>query len=100
MKFIVLFEDNPAIGLDVRKMHMQQHLTFLEKNNQQIDTAGPLQSADGTAAGGLWIVNGESEEIAEELVRADPFWPTGLRQSYKIMRWSQVFADGKVLDLT
>jgi uncharacterized protein YciI len=30
-------------------------------------------------------------------VKADPFWPTGLRHSVRILSWSQVFADGKRL---
>jgi uncharacterized protein YciI len=29
------------------------------------------------------------------LYRADPFWPTGLRRSVRVLAWSQVFADGK-----
>ena len=33
----------------------------------------------------------------ERLVRDDPFWPTGLRQSVKVLEWKQVFAHGKRL---
>jgi hypothetical protein len=30
-------------------------------------------------------------------VKEDPFWPTGLRRSVRILSWSQVFAEGKRL---
>jgi len=30
MKFVVLFEDDPAAGADVRRKHMAEHLAFLE----------------------------------------------------------------------
>jgi hypothetical protein len=32
-----------------------------------------------------------------DLYRADPFWPTGLRKAVRVLRWSQVFADGRRL---
>ena len=31
----------------------------------------------------------------DALVKADPFWPTGLRKSVRILKWNQVFADGQ-----
>ena len=36
-------------------------------------------------------------DVVEALVKEDPFWPTGLRRSVRILGWSQVFADGKRL---
>jgi uncharacterized protein YciI len=41
----------------------------------------------------------EAKDAAEvdALVKADPFWPTGLRKSVRILAWTQVFADGKRL---
>jgi hypothetical protein len=32
--------------------------------------------------------------VVEALVKEDPFWPTGLRGSIRILCWSRVFADG------
>jgi uncharacterized protein len=29
------------------------------------------------------------------LVRSDPFWPTGLRETVRVLQWTQVFADGR-----
>jgi hypothetical protein len=41
-----------------------------------------------------WLVEAESPEAVDALVKQDPFWPTGLRRSVRILGWSQVFADG------
>ena len=76
----------------MRRRHMADHLAFLEASTG-IRGAGPLSDAD-TAAGGLWLVEADSLEAVQELYRADPFWPTGLRKSVRVLRWRQVFADG------
>ena len=81
MLYAVLFEDDPA-KTGERRRHMPAHLAFLEREADRIRAAGPL--LDGEAgAGGLW------------LVEADPFWPTGLRRSVRILAWRQVFSDGR-----
>ena len=75
---------------------MPAHLAFLEAH-AEIEAAGPLRDASGAPAGGLWIVEAESEAAAEVLVKADPLWPTGLRASYRILAWTQVYANGRRL---
>jgi uncharacterized protein len=97
MLYAVLFEDDTNLGADVRRRHMPAHLSFLEKNAAQIKAAGPLQVSSGDAAGGLWVVQADGPNVVDALVKEDPFWPTGLRRSVRILRWSQVFADGKRL---
>ena len=95
MKFIVLFEDEPSRA-DMRAKHMPDHLAFLEHNAAHVQAAGPLKDTkDGAPAGGLWMVEAESAEAVKALVEADPFWPTGLRKSVRILQWTQVFAEGK-----
>jgi uncharacterized protein YciI len=74
---------------------MPEHLAFLERNSANVKTAGPLKNADGQAAGGLWIVEATDASDVDLLVKEDPFWPTGLRKSVRILEWTQVFADGK-----
>lgn len=95
MKFIILFEDDPAAPADVRSRFMPAHLAFLEANASSISAAGPLSDREGAPAGGLWVVDVDSPEDADRLVRADPFWPTGLRKSFRVLAWRQVFADGR-----
>lgn len=94
VKFVVLFEDNPGTDVDVRTKHMPHHLAFLERHSANVEAAGPLKDRDGTGAGGLWIVEASNETDVHKLVEEDPFWPTGLRKSVRILSWTQVFADG------
>ncbi len=95
MIYAVFFEDDDRHA-DKRAQHMAEHLSFLEANNEAISVAGPLKdSADGSPAGGLWLVTAENSAAVQALVEQDPFWPTGLRKAIRIMEWTQVFADGK-----
>lgn len=97
MKFVILFKDNPSADPGIRKRHMPAHLDFLEQHSGQIESAGPLHTTAGDGAGGIWIVDAEDEATADELVKSDPFWPTGLRESYQILCWTQVYANGRRL---
>ncbi|PJI93067.1 hypothetical protein BC777_1935 [Yoonia maricola] len=97
MTYIVLFEDAPDADPDIRKTHMVQHLDFLEQNADKIAAAGPLSDPAGQGRDGLWIVTSGSVEQVDQLVREDPFWPTGLRKSYVILKWTQVYANGSRL---
>ena len=95
MKYAVLFEDNDEFA-HMRPKFMADHLQFLADNSETIEAAGPMK--DGRTqqpAGGLWIVEAENPEQVQSLVEADPFWPTGLRQSIQILEWTQVYVDGK-----
>jgi hypothetical protein len=95
MLYIVLFEDEPSRAA-MRQRHMPEHLAFLERNAASIRAAGPLRDAATDApAGGLWLVEADSRAAVAALTEADPFWPTGLRRSVRILEWTQVFADGR-----
>ena len=97
MKFVVLFEDAPSAGADLRARHMPEHLAFLERHAARVEAAGPLRDPGGAPAGGLWIVDAEDESQVRGLVEEDPFWGTGLRASVRILAWTRVFADGQRL---
>lgn len=95
MMYAVLFEDNTSHA-DMRPKHMPDHLAFLERHAASIHTAGPLKdTADNTPAGGLWLVEADSPQAVRALIEADPFWPTGLRKSVRVLEWTQVLAGGK-----
>jgi uncharacterized protein len=51
MLYAVLFEDNTTVAADVRRQHMSDHLSFLEKNAARIKAAGPLRASSGNFAG-------------------------------------------------
>jgi uncharacterized protein YciI len=87
---VVMFDDNDERS-DQRGKFMSEHLAFLKSKPDQISAAGPLKDAKtGLPAGGLWLVSAESREHVVALVMADPFWPTGLRKSFRILEWTMV----------
>ncbi len=95
MKFAVLFEDNDDRA-DQRTAHMAAHLAFLDQNAEVLSDAGPLiDTEDERPAGGLWLVVADGPDMVRRLVESDPFWPTGLRKSVRILRWNRVFAEGR-----
>ena len=96
MLYAVLFTDDDSHA-DARRRLMPAHLDFLEKHSDRIRAAGPLREIDGTPAGGLWLVDADTPEAVDALYQEDPFWPTGLRKSVRVLAWSQVFADGRRL---
>ena len=93
--FAVLFEDDPQLAAEIRRRHMPDHLAFLERSAAAIRAAGPLAEADGSPGGGLWLVEARDRAAVEALVHGDPFWPTGLRRSVRVLEWRQVFAEGR-----
>lgn len=95
MLFAVLFEDNDNCAADVRSQFMTEHLNFLSGHASTIRAAGPLRHSEGAGAGGLWLVEADTQEAVDRLVRTDPFWNTGLRRSVHVLIWHQVFADGE-----
>ncbi|GAA6208123.1 hypothetical protein NBRC116601_14160 [Cognatishimia sp. WU-CL00825] len=94
MKYVVLFEDNPETDLCTRLSYLPLHLAYLEKNADRISAVGGLTDADDIGRGDLWVLTAEDEDEVARYVREDPFWPTGLRKSFQIMKWRQVFANG------
>ncbi len=95
MKYAVLFEDNDEFA-HMRPKFMADHLQFLNDNSERIDAAGPLKDAESAqSAGGIWIVDADDASQVRALVETDPFYPTGLRKSIRILEWTQVFVDGK-----
>lgn len=97
MLYAILFTDDDAHA-EIRPRLMPQHLAFLERNRDRIQSAGPLTEA-GSPAGGLWLVEAEDEAAVRALYQQDPFWPTGLRRSVRVLLWTRVFADGSVRPL-
>src|SRR4051812_19425787 len=95
MMFAVFFTDNSEHA-EARQRLMPAHLAFLEQHKSAIRAAGPLRDADSsTPAGGLWLVEAETAAAVHDLYRRDPLWPTGLRQSVRVLAWSRVFMDGR-----
>ena len=97
MLFAVIFTDKPGHG-DVRAANLQAHIEWLEEHKEVIPVGGSLRSAVGDVPqGGLWVANAESKAQIEGLLKSDPFFVAGLRQSYEILHWSKANAERMVL---
>ena len=91
MDYVVIFADNDEKA-GKRAEFMKDHLAFLRANAERISAAGPVKDAQtGLPAGGLWLIRAQNHEEVIDLVMRDPFWPTGLRKSYRILEWTKVY---------
>ena len=97
MLFAVLFTDKPGLG-DVRAQHLQAHIEWLELNKDVLPVGGSLRQELGQVPkGGLWIAEASSKIQLDELLKTDPFYIAGLRQSYEILYWSKANEERKAL---
>ena len=93
MKFAAIIEyGEDKAGLKANHPAHRAYLrTFLE--NSQLRAAGPF--ADD--AGALWVLDADSQEAADEIVRRDPLVEAGVITSWKIRPlayWSAQEAKG------
>lgn len=89
MLFAILFTDKPDQG-DLRAAHLQAHIDWLEDHKDIVPVGGSLRHEPGdTPRGGLWIAHADNKEQLHALIRTDPFYTAGLRQSYEILHWSK-----------
>jgi uncharacterized protein len=97
MFFAVIFKDKPN-SAELRQSHLAAHLAWLDLHQNVVRIGGSLRSElDQTPAGGLWIVEAETKDAILGLLKTDPFWIAGLRQSVEIFHWSKAFEDRKSL---
>lgn len=81
---------------ELRAVTRQDHLDYLEGNSKPILACGAkLNEADGQATGGVYIVDVETREEAEEFIDNDPFSRVGLFDKVQIESWRKAFLDGK-----
>jgi uncharacterized protein len=97
MLFAMMFTDK-ADHAELRAKNLQAHIEWLDKHREIILIAGSLRAdpADNPK-GGLWIAKADSREQLSELLKTDPFYISGLRQSFEIFHWSKANSERKVL---
>ena len=97
MLFAVIFTDHSGKS-EIRNKHIQAHIDWLEANKSLILIGGSLRHELGQVPkGGLWIADAESKSQLEEVLKTDPFYVFGLRESYEILHWSKANRERKVL---
>ena len=97
MLFAVIFTDKPDHGA-VRVANLQAHIDWLEQHKDIVPIGGSLRHELGQVPkGGLWVAEAESKAQIEELLKTDPFFTAGLRQTYEILHWSKANGERKIL---
>ena len=96
MRIIAYFEDKPDM-MAHRAKYEPDHLSYLKKNQEEIPIAGGLRpEPGGKFVGGLWVMEVESFERAEELVKSDPYYALELRD-YKLLVWGKAHEGDVIL---
>ena len=96
MLFIVRFTDDPS-RLSVRQTFMSDHLAWLKENGSSVLVAGSLRTeVTANPIGACWVVEAESKDEVEKLLRTDPFWIHGLRERCEVLHWMKAFPERKV----
>ena len=96
MLFAVIFTDKPGHGA-LRAEHLKAHIEWVAKHQDTVLVAGSLRVEPGAVpTGGLWVVEAPTREAVLDLMKSDPFYTCGLRQSVEVFHWSKAL-EGKVL---
>jgi uncharacterized protein len=86
MKFAVIFSyANQGKIAEVRPAH-REYLAALKQHGKLV-AAGPFVDDSGA----LIIYEAESEEEAQQIIKGDPFYESGIFDSYLIRPWRQVY---------
>ncbi len=94
MPYIIETFDKPN-HQEMRQQHRAKHLEYLAANKQLLLACGAKLQDDGKdAGGGLYIVDVETREAAQQFIDADPFAQADLFDRVTITRWRKAYVDG------
>ena len=97
MLYVVRFVDKPG-RQDLRQTFLPAHIDWLDRNKDVVLIGGSLRENPGDVPlGGLWLLDAPGKAEVEALLKTDPFWIHGLRQSHEVLHWFKAFPDRKVL---
>lgn len=92
--FIETFDD-PAHA-HIRQEVYQEHLDYLDAMAPQLLACGAKLDDDGVnASGGVYLVDVDTREEAQQVIQADPFYTHGLFANVQITRWRKAYLDGQ-----
>ncbi len=70
---------------DLHKANRDAHIEYLKKTYDAVRAAANLKdSLDGETTGIVWIIEAPDKAAAERVVKDDPFYTAGLRQSVTV----------------
>lgn len=95
MPFLIETFDKPA-NQHVRQANRSAHLDFLGRKKDLLLACGAKLNDDGSdAGGGIYIVDVDSREGAQQFIAEDPFTEAGLFAEVRITRWRKAYLNGE-----
>ncbi|MCK6209047.1 YciI family protein [Georgenia sp. EYE_87] len=95
MPYLVETYDKPDHH-DLRLQVRDEHLQFLAENAELLLACGAKLSDDGgTASGGIYLLDVDSREEAEQLIAQDPFTRADLFDRVVVTRWRKAYLAGQ-----
>ena len=91
MPYIIETFDKPGHQA-VRQQQRAAHLEYLDANKGLL--LRRLQDDGADAGGGLYLVDLDTREAAQQFIDADPFAQAGLFERVAITRWRKAYVDG------
>lgn len=94
MPYLIETVDKPD-HQHVRQATRASHLDYLEANKALLLACGAKLNDDGSdAGGGIYIVDVDSRDAAQQFIDADPFTAAGLFAEVRVVRWRKAYLDG------
>jgi len=90
MLYFVYLEDI-ADNAGIRAELLDQHMQHIGAFTDRIKLGGPVMRADGEAqAGGILVLEADSEAAVRDMINADPYFKAGLWQAIKIHPFKEI----------
>ena len=87
LAYLVDVDDNAQI----RESLLEQHMAHIGGHVSKIQLAGPLMRQDGASqAGGVILIEAESEEEVRAVIEGDPYFKAGLWSEVRIHLFKQI----------
>ena len=92
MLYALICTDKPGEGLALRMKTRETHLAWIASLGDQMKSAGPFMSEDGTEPrGSLVIIEADSLQAARDLAAKDPYAKAGVFENVDIRPWKWLF---------
>ena len=90
MLYFILVEDIPD-NMEIRARLLDEHMQHIGGYLDRIKLGGPLMRPDGQSpAGGILIMEAESETELRQMMDADPYFQAGLWQDVRIYPFKEI----------
>lgn len=90
MLYFVYLEDIPD-NTHIRESLLGKHMAHVADYIECIKLGGPLMRADGnTQAGGVLLIEADSEQAVRDIIEADPYFMAGLWPEVRIHAFKEI----------